>query len=243
VQKLAAIGLLAAGLIHGQTKRDLMLPVARTISGVVVDTSGKPLVGFRVDHRGFGWYEAGADGKFQFDTRAPAVVFRKPGYNSYYLRTASASEVRVVLEQAVSHGGPAGCPNNAMCASIGSWGRRFCLPLLREVEVADHAPDVDYQTRSYYIDTPKGRVGIVHGSGAMWSLGDPMDQDVWSSVEYHETVFTVDNRRIVDARVRTAAGKYWRFLGQLGETASYRDADADAARILDRVLDGMCLRQ
>lgn len=70
-----------------------------------------------------------------------------------------------------------------------------------------------------------------------------MDQDVWSSVEYHETVFTVDNRRIVDARGRTAAGKHWGFLGQLGETASYRDADADAARILDRVLDGMCLRQ
>lgn len=158
MQKLAAIGLLAVVLIYGQTARDPMLPVARPISGVVVDTSSKPLVGFRVDHRGFGWYEVDAGGKFQFDSRAPAVVFRKPGYNSYYLRTASASEARIVLEQAVTHGGPAECPNNAMCISIGSWGRR-------------------------------------------------------------------------------------RFLEQLGETASYRDADADAARILDHVLDGMCLRQ
>jgi hypothetical protein len=46
---------------------------------------------------------------------------------------------------------------------------------------------------------------------------------------------------ILDARGTTPSGKFWRYLGFLGESAFYHDADEPTARILDRVIDGACL--
>jgi len=102
--------------------------------------------------------------------------------------------------------------------------------------------DVDYGSRGYVIATSNGRVGIGHGSGPLWSFGLPSDDDVWRSVEYRETVFGTDPLITIDARGRTADGKFWRNLGKFGESASYRDVNEADARLLDRVLDGVCIR-
>ena len=80
----------------------------------------------------------------------------------------------------------------------------------------------------------------------MWSLGIPVTSDVWESVEYSdtsypETSFMQGRVVILDARGKTAAGRFWRYLGMIGESATYRDVDEAAARILDKVLDGACL--
>ena len=75
----------------------------------------------------------------------------------------------------------------------------------------------------------------------MWSFGIPMDEDVWSSVEYSEHTYEVEGAPIVDARGKTAKGDLWRFLGDIGESAEYEDADPATAALFDKMMDGMCM--
>jgi len=82
----------------------------------------------------------------------------------------------------------------------------------------------------------------MHGSGPNWSFGLPVTSEVWQSTEYQETVFGTDPFITIDARGRTADGKLWRSLSEFGESASYRDANEADAHLLDRVLDGVCIR-
>lgn len=84
--------------------------------------------------------------------------------------------------------------------------------------------------------------GIEHGSGMMWSFGTPFDEWVWSSEEYEETSYEVDGQRVVDARGKSPNGRRWRHLGRFGETAVYSETDEAAAKVLDKVLDGVCVK-
>jgi hypothetical protein len=88
---ILALLLIASGLAHGQGMH--------SISGVVVDTDGKPVRGARIDHGGRGNFgpSTGEDGRFTLRTGAPAVVVRKPGYQGYRLLTSTDAVVRVVL--------------------------------------------------------------------------------------------------------------------------------------------------
>ena len=45
----------------------------------------------------------------------------------------------------------------------------------------------------------------------------------------------------MDASGKTLDGKLWRHIGVSGESVFYFDVDADAAAIMDRMLDGLCL--
>ncbi|HWC96983.1 MAG TPA: hypothetical protein VG456_09545 [Candidatus Sulfopaludibacter sp.] len=103
--------------------------------------------------------------------------------------------------------------------------------------------DIDYGVRNYMISAANEHTGITHGSGPMWSFGRPVDTDVWKSVDYSEAIYVTDKLVILDAHGRTSDGKRWRYLGKFGESASYSGVTADAARLLDRVLDGMCVRR
>ena len=102
--------------------------------------------------------------------------------------------------------------------------------------------DVDYGVRSYYIDTDLGPKGIRHGSGPMWSFGTPIDQDVWQSVTYEEIDYDFGDRTIRDSRGQVQNGNRWRYLGMFGESASYSKMEEVAAKTLDRVLDGACVK-
>ncbi len=243
MRKLAFVGSFALALLHGQY-RELLLLEARTIEGLVVDPQGKPVSGVRVDH-----YEnrsqavvTDSDGRFQLQTEVPAVVLRKAGYRSQFIRTSAAEQARIVLEPAESPGRPKFCSADSRCESIVGWEAEFCFPKVAGVEASRQGRDIDYGIRFYSIKSRNGRVGITHGSGPLWSLGIPVNTDVWKSVEYAEVTYAQDGMVILDASGRTADGKRWRYLGRLGESASYSDAREDAARILDRVLDGMCVR-
>ena len=101
--------------------------------------------------------------------------------------------------------------------------------------------DVDYIIRWYYVQSEEGRKGIMHGSGANWSHGTPLDLDVWRSIRFEEAAFEAGGLTIVDARGQLPNGKWWRYLGTFCESASYSDMDEATAKILDKFLDGVCI--
>ena len=55
-------------------------------------------------------------------------------------------------------------------------------------------------------------------------------------------MFDDDGLPIIDARGQSPGGKRWRQLGKFAESASYSDVDEATAKILDRFLDGACLK-
>jgi len=78
---------------EGQAVR--MLPASVALSGVVTDASGTPLGDVSIDHTGSrsGILKTDSQGRFEITTRAPAVVFRKSGFQSRYLRLGEVKSV------------------------------------------------------------------------------------------------------------------------------------------------------
>jgi hypothetical protein len=109
------------------------------------------------------------------------------------------------------------------------------------MQVGKQGHDIDYGIRGYLLKTPKGNVGIAHGSGPMWSFGVPLDSDVWKSVTFEEDSFEVEGFRILDSKGEWADGTHWRTIGKFGETASYSKVDKETAKILDLFMDGACV--
>ena len=129
------------------------------------------------------------------------------------------------------------------CVFLKYFGNAFCLPKVRGVHVSKQGNDVDYGYRSFWIATPEGKVGVQHGSGPLWGSGFPFDQDVWSAAAYRETSYQDrEGFLITDARGETTDGKHWRVLGHAFETVSYRGVSAQDAAVLDRVIDGACIK-
>jgi hypothetical protein len=185
----------------------------RMISGVVVGASGKPVQGARIDHGDSRTdHLTGVEGRFEFVTTTPAVVVRKTGYQSHFMRTEDAVGVRIVLEPA--HPFPA-CTLGAAPKHIVQTGQ-----------------DNDHTSTATIIETKEGEAAIVCGNGPFWSSGVPGDSFVWESVEYSESV-TSDYGGVVDARGKTLDGKYWRYRGILGSSCSYSKVDQTTAAALD----------
>ena len=207
-----------------------MLPVARSLRWI--NHTGLAPANSQTDSRG----------RFEIETRAPAIVFRKGGFQSKYLRIDNGHDnsLAIVLADPAPHMKP--CTGASRCSSLGYFGSAFCLPRVRGVNVSQQGNDVDYGYRSFWIATPNGRVGVQHGSGPMWGSGLPFDQDVWSATDYSETTYQDrEGFLITDVRGKSSDGKCWRVLGHAFETVSYRAVSAQAAATLDRVIDGACI--
>jgi hypothetical protein len=233
---------LVAACTQGQPVRSLLLPEARHITGVVLDQDGKPVDGARIDHTadGFRAHATDADGKFAVDTKAPLIVIRKAGYRSEIVRTKEAvSDVQIILQKLDAIF--LLCTNSAQREGLQGWGAMFRFVKVPGVIASNQGQDIDYGSIVYYVNTKQGPKGINHGSGPLWSFGQPLDSDVWPSVKYSETTFQIGAFTIIDSRGELPDGTRWRNLGKFGETASYRNADEDSAKVLDQFLDGACL--
>jgi hypothetical protein len=84
--------ILAVGCMRAQ---DLLLPQARHIVGTVVDQEGKPVVEASIGHPNDfrQTHQTDSAGRFEVDTRAPALVVRKAGFRSELVRTQDGAEV------------------------------------------------------------------------------------------------------------------------------------------------------
>ncbi len=82
---------------------------------------------------------------------------------------------------------------------------------------------------------------MIHGAGPSWGGPNPRSREVWSSIGYRENIHKGDGIQVMDARGTTSDGKLWRHFGRPGESIFYLHLDIDAAVIMDRALDGVCL--
>jgi hypothetical protein len=233
----------AAAPSQAQTFKELLLPQARHIAGVVVDPEGRPVADARIDHsNSSGQGLTDSEGRFELDTKAPFLVIRKVGFQSERVSTQkNGLGVRVVLRKLNQDRTLPSCSDAGKYVGIKGWASSLRFPRVSGVKVGPQGRDIDYGIRFYYIKTKQGRKGIMHGSGPMWSTGLPMDIDVWRSVKYEEAMFDAAGRTTTDARGQLPNGSYWRDLATFGESASYSDVDEPTAEILDQVLDGVCL--
>jgi hypothetical protein len=203
--------------------------MAAEVSGTVIDVAGKPIKDARVDHTGkqvvvppsrLGLAPSpdetrtDADGHFRITTDVPAIVIRKPGYTSQRLLITENTTVRITL------------------LDIDAKSR--CKQSPPPEVKTQKADDVDYTATWYYVETKKGRKGVLAGTGPFYSWGAPSDSNVWTSAEYTEEMY--DNG-IIDASGHSADGKYWRSRSYFQAASQYYNVDQETAELLDCVMD------
>jgi hypothetical protein len=217
------------------------LPHPIRMTGVVVDSQGQPITGANIDNTGEDPLQTGSDGRFELKTTAPAMVAWKAGYRSKLQRT-QAADVRIELQKELR--------KFPICSPTGSYlGSANLSPsLLQFVNIKgvaatpqEHARESDGFGRYYYLETQPPTMAIMHFSGLTPRVRRPSDPDVWHSIKYEETTFTVGDRTIVDANGEDHNGNRWRSLTVNGELVLYSGADAETAKRLDQVLDSACL--
>jgi len=239
------IGFCGVSFAQSPTEKALMLPSPVRLAGIVDDNRGQPLGDVWINHTGVRIenIRTDAQGHFDIKTRAPAIVFRKDGFESKYLRVSGeALGLAITLEPSTNRA--RACTSSSRCISLKGFMSWFCLPKVKGVNVTKQNNDVDYGQRVLWVTTQAGQEAIQHAAGGMWGDGWPLDQDVWSAVNYTETSYVdPDGFLIIDARGNSPDGTYWRVLGHAFETASYRHVSKEAAAILDRVLDGVCVQK
>ena len=213
-------------------------PVA--FNGVVVDENGKALPDVHIDHSGDlrVVHQTDTAGKFDFQTTAPAVVFRKDGYKSVFAHTDSGN-LHIIMSASIGPEFP-DCQAGIAVDSLEGWGASFAFPRIKGVTPSAQVRDSDYGARGYFVGKGKNARGVQQGSGPMWGGGMPLEPDVWQSSQYQESTFRHGTVIITDARGQLKNGNRWRTLGTFGETASYSDVEPATADILDKFLDGAC---
>lgn len=205
------------------------LVLGSTIAGTVRDTTGKPLEDVRIDHTGKLVVVVPADvavkpspddvrtdpeGHFHVVTNVPAIVIRKPGYESQRLQLTGDLDLEITLVR------------------IRSTSR--CKLAVQPAFKTQDANDVDYTATWFYIETKNGRQGVISGSGPTYSFGAPNERQIWSSVEYSEFM---REDGVVDAAGHSADGKYWRSLSIFRAAAQYFNQNRETAEQLDCVMD------
>lgn len=222
-----------------------VLPVARRVTGMVVDVAGRPIRGARIEYL----FEqrtgvaTDATGAFSVVTRAPTLIVRQTGYWSGVIRVRESEDVTITMRpvgQPLPH---EGCRDTSNYSSIRDRGALIWFPNTDGVRIFEGKRYAGYGSREYLPESsqPGRGEGLVHGSGEITDAGLPGRADVWNSVAYEEAVFLVEFVRYVDARGTTTDGKRWRHFGRVGESASYRGVDETTAKLLDQVMDGACI--
>jgi len=206
---------------------------AATLSGTVTDTTGKPIKDARIDHTekivvvhptrlgvapSPDETRTDADGHFRVSTAVPAIVVRKPGYSSQRVFITGDAQVLITL-QAIK--------TELRC-------KQSPPPEVKTKK----ANDADYTATWFYIETKDGPKGILSGSGPSYSFGAPSNSDVWTSIDYTETMY---ESGMVDASGHSPDGKYWRKRSYFGAAAQYYNVNRETAEQLNCVMDRVTL--
>jgi len=240
---LLAILLLTSVPGVAQRNIDLLLPTEHTLAGLIVDQDGNPLPGARIEHVTVSNWptEPLAGSNFELRTRAPYIVIRKPGYWSARVQTSTASDLRITLRALDHPAAPPVCPPGADTVGIADCNTMFRFHRVPGIQGGRQGRDIDSDSRGYFAEGSRRRLPIVHGSGHLWSYSIPGNHEVWTSINYTERVLEEGPLGIVDARGQIADGRYWRYIGMLNESVTYREADRQTAAMFDQFLDGLCL--
>jgi hypothetical protein len=206
----------------------------------VQDPMGNPVVGFKI-WQGAKAFLSDSEGSLQLTTSDQALVLRKDGFEPLFLKVGEGGDFAIRMSRRGDWPKLRTCGANeatwGVDQKLEGYGLRF--PALRQFAATKLRFDTDYAMRGYQT-RKKPVVGVQHGRGYAWSLGIPLQSDLNDSVSYEERHFRIGEMELIDGRGVDRLGRKWRYLGMLGESASYRGVDAKAAEVLDRFLDGVC---
>jgi hypothetical protein len=238
----AVISLFA--LTHGQEgPAKFLLPSPVQLRGVVVDVAGDPVADVRINHLFLTEAFALTDraGRFEFDARGPAVVFRKRGWKSQLVRVSAVNgTTHVVLDRASDPDPLPTCSPKPHCVTLAQG--EFCLPVTSGMQVSRKPFSIDTLEQEFAIHSGLGPdKKMLHGSGLAWGGPEPLTSEIWDSIEFSEIQRDAQGSLVLDARGKTTDGKLWRSIGQSGESVYYYGQDPKDASLFDRVLDGLCV--
>jgi hypothetical protein len=249
---VAFIAAMATGQPVTPLKR-LAVPVS--MSGVILDSSGHAVADVeiyegRAARSGVAqWGKARweivrgeQEGRFSIRTDAPFIVFRKAGFESQRVRCINRPDKTVITLVPASRRLPVR-PANSDCAGLPR--SAFCFPNVAGIRVGNPYSTGDSTARDFSSFRNKDATLKHDCCGWVTTDGLPALSYMWQSVLYKETVYEVGGLLILDAKGMSSSGKMWHFLGRDGEYAGYNDyrgLDPKDAALLDKLVDGVCIR-
>ena len=219
--------------------------LSQSISGQVVAESGEPLSGVRVINLFVGEATTGEAGQFRLEpsSNIPTRVggeqvfrFTRAGYRPITrVLTFGATDIEVTLRKAdntASTWTPSFCPStkNMMVGEL----MAFTLPKSAKVK---RSQDIDY---SMAFVEYKGSV-LRLGWGPTWSSGlpGPVFFKGISKIDERDLQFHPDVP-VPEYKGTRSNGKYFRWVGTLGESIGYEDSSRESAAFFDAIIDTLC---
>lgn len=211
----------------------------RPVAVTVLDEAGRPLSEARIDHTeaAFGQYVTNEQGQAVLSTTFLAVVVRKAGYRSEFVRLPEQGGVQVTLHAETPH--PfAACPGQSLTNASRIAMR---MPVSKEVMHSKKFLLDTTRLHWYRLKKSKDAPQIIYSLGDLAGNGLPETSDIWQAARYSETVRTFQEVLFIDARGEDSEGRRWRVITRPGESITYGFADAAAAATYDKFLDAVCL--
>lgn len=231
-------------LAHAQGREALLLPQPVHITVVALDDAGKPVSGAQVGNTGdrTRLMLTPTDGRIELTTRAPLIVIRKIGYQSATVRPAADLKTSATLHPLGARARLTACEDGGHLVGLEGWEAHFRFAR-SEAVVAAGKPrnEVDYGKQSFVLRDHDDDIALEHGSGPLWSSGEPFDLDVWGSATYEEAVYSdASGQPVIRVRGRLPDGRFWGMMGHFMETVDYTEADGPTAQAFEQFLDHVC---
>ena len=204
------------------------------IAGRVTDAAGIPLPQVRV--MSLPWEDARTadDGRFSLEKPARLIRFSKAGYRPVTKPTPTGKLEIVLQATSDSVWSPPACSPN----SVRRFGEimMFTAPPGARLHTTS---DVDYRS----VAVLSRGSALEFGTGPHGTYGLPV-------VRILEAMMLVQERDVqtpwgdpgAEYRGIRANGKHWRAVYLFGESISYDDADAIAAKYFDGIIDSLCFK-
>jgi hypothetical protein len=225
-----------------QTPPTLLLLKPQHVEGQVTGEDGNPIPKVRLFHiNSPADLVTDSNGRFSFDTLAPAFVAQKPGFQSVFVRTSSAHNLQILFRKIPGSASFPVCSDLNHSDRAPGWSGVFQIPKTPGAKVSREVLDVDYWLRTIRLKSEPSQIQAAQGRGPMWGGGEPEDESVWRSVRYREQTYDLGGHLVTDAKWWLPNGKCSREVGLFSESVSYSNVDCGLAEPLDRILDGLCV--
>jgi hypothetical protein len=213
---------------------------AQQLSGAVKSPAGQPLANVYVFYSRSLRDIAETDdrGTFSLPYFETVISFRRAGFRPLTrIVDPSITKLDVVLEDAA--------PSQWLIPRCGDEEKRrrvgFILRMrVPKESVARKGRDADYENFAIGYGAKSSRVWLSGIAGPYGSLGIPPYAWILDATEFSERSFKAGDIEGSDMRGRLRDGKYWRYVGRLGESIEYSDLTQEQAAYFDRIIDGAC---
>jgi hypothetical protein len=216
---------------------------AAELTGTVKSISGKPLAGvFIFPNRSLNDIaETDNNGFFSLPRPGRVICFRRAGFRPLTkIVDETISTLDVVLEEVTAT--ELGLSD---CSRVRNAGKRvgqsLRLPVPKGAD-SHEGFDVDHGYFSIGYISERNRIWLEGIYGPMATIGIPPEEWILEAKEFTERSYTGAVTG-ADMRGRSKDGKYWRYIGGLGESIKYSGVTEDIAAFFDKIIDNACIKQ